>query len=64
MVVAFTAGVFGNPAIISLDKYGVRIIAGGKGERVPKTIVRLGGILAEKILWSVTIVAGGKSVVG
>ena len=56
--VTFATGFVGNFLVSFGDLNGVGIIAGGEIERVPETVLRLGGILAHKIRRGVTIVAG------
>ena len=56
---AFATRGFGDAPIVSFDPDRIRVPAGRKGERMPETIIRFGGVLADKICRSVAIIAGG-----
>lgn len=56
--VTAAAGVLGNFAIPFVDLDVLGKIAGGKAERVPESVHRLGGIFANQIMRGVAIVTG------
>ena len=55
--VTFAAGIVGNLAISLRDLNRIGIIASGKIERMPKTVQRLRGIFADKIVRRMAIIA-------